>query len=156
MTRKKRGKIGLSNLKSKTKRIHPFHDLDKLMCRNIKWLIPVSAGMARDRKEAKVFYFPFNPLANTCFFLSLWEWTLNSMVSKTLIVNNSRSHLKLTVKKMKRLAKEHVRITCRHRQQCGDGQREGGRGLGGFGKRKGGDICNSIKNKNLKNYHRKG
>ena len=26
-------------------------------------------------------------------------------------------------------------ITCRHRQQCGDGQREGGAGLGGGGQR---------------------
>ena len=40
-------------------------------------------------------------------------------------------------------------MTHRHRQQCGDGQREVGEGMGGVGQRGGtGDICNSVDNKN--------
>ena len=39
-----------------------------------------------------------------------------------------------------------------HRLQCGDGQWEGGGGLGGGGQRGGnGDICNSVNHKNKKN-----
>ena len=56
---------------------------------------------------------------------------------------------------MKGLAKESEESACvPHRQQCGDGQREGGWGLGGSGQRRGagsgqsGDICNSVNNKN--------
>ena len=55
---------------------------------------------------------------------------------------------------MKGLAKAHVCVTHRHRQQCGDGQREGGMvGLGGGEPRMGwghGDICSSVNNKNKK------
>ena len=37
---------------------------------------------------------------------------------------------KIVPRKVKGLAKEHVCIIPRHRQQCGDGQREGGVGSG--------------------------
>ena len=56
--------------------------------------------------------------------------------------------------KMKGLDKEHVCLTHRHRQQCGDGQRDRGRGSGRKEQR--GTmwgylcICNSVNNKNLK------
>ena len=36
-------------------------------------------------------------------------------------------------KEGKGLAREHIRITHRHRQQCGDSQREGGQGMGAGG-----------------------
>ena len=53
------------------------------------------------------------------------------------------------MKEVKGLAKEHICTTHRHRQQCGDGQKEGGAGLGGV-RRSGGnvDICYSVNNKN--------
>ena len=49
----------------------------------------------------------------------------------------------------KNTAKEHRCITHRHRQQCGDGRREEGWGLGGS-RQEGGKwaLCNSINNKN--------
>ena len=50
------------------------------------------------------------------------------------------------MKEVKRLAKQHICMTHRHRQQCGDGQR-----AGGGGQRQGvgnGDTCNSANNKN--------
>ena len=47
------------------------------------------------------------------------------------------------------LAKEHRCIIHGHRQQCGDGQREGGGGWRGRGPRvENGDIYNSVNNKN--------
>ena len=48
------------------------------------------------------------------------------------------------------LAKEHICITHRHRQWCGDGQREGEWGWVEVGKGAGknGDICNSVDDKN--------
>ena len=50
--------------------------------------------------------------------------------------------------KVKGLTKEHTCTTYRPRQQCGDGQREVGQGLGGGGQKgKRGDICNSVNNK---------
>ena len=52
---------------------------------------------------------------------------------------------------MKGLAKEHICITQRHRQRCGNGQEEGRRwrGKGGeVGKgEEHGEICNSVHNK---------
>ena len=55
---------------------------------------------------------------------------------------------------MKGSAKELICITCRHRQQFGDGQR-GGQGEvgggemgGGWQKGENGDICNGVNNKN--------
>ena len=48
----------------------------------------------------------------------------------------------------KGLAREHTYITHSRRQQCGDGQREGGWGLGGGRQRGGhGDLGNSINDK---------
>ena len=53
---------------------------------------------------------------------------------------------------MKGLAVEHICITHRHRQQCGDGQRKGELEAGGGAKWGGyGDICNNVNNKNEKN-----
>ena len=55
---------------------------------------------------------------------------------------------------VKGLAKEHIFITHRYRQQSGDGQREGGGEMGG-GKQRGGKWknCNSVNNKLiLKNF----
>lgn len=40
------------------------------------------------------------------------------------------------MKEVKRLAEKHMYITHRHRKQCGDGQREEGRSLGGGGQRR--------------------
>ena len=48
-------------------------------------------------------------------------------------------------KERKGLAKEHICITHRHRQQCGDGQREEGEVGKGCENR---DICKSVDNKN--------
>ena len=58
---------------------------------------------------------------------------------------------------MKGLAKEHKCITHGHRQQCGDGQREGGAGLGrrgtGGGKMGTSVTMSTIKNKEKKRNH---
>ena len=51
--------------------------------------------------------------------------------------------------------KEHICITCRHRQECGDGQREGGPGIDGGRQSAGyGDICNCVNNKNKRKKSR--
>lgn len=51
---------------------------------------------------------------------------------------------------MKRTAKEHIHIAHGHRQQCGEGQRDGRRDLGTEGMRVGnGDICNNVNNKKI-------
>ena len=58
-------------------------------------------------------------------------------------------------KNEKGLAKDHICTTHRHRQQCGDSQREGGQGLGKGeqrGRQRGnGDICHSVNKIKLKN-----
>ena len=53
---------------------------------------------------------------------------------------------------------EWISMTHRHRQQCGDGQREGRWGLAEGGPIRGnGDICNSANNKNkVKNIQNPG
>ena len=47
-------------------------------------------------------------------------------------------------KKGKGLAKEHTGLTHGHKQQCGEGQREGGQGLGGGRQREGWKVGTSV------------
>lgn len=80
--KRKEEKIGQSNWKSKTKGIYPFCVWDKLMCSHCKLLIQESARTARDKKDSNVSLLHFSPLG-ICFCLSLLEWTVNSVISKT-------------------------------------------------------------------------